>query len=110
MKNDRRGFLRAAAAFGVASFATLGGPLRAEQPIKDGKNNEPAEEISAPEDLMREHGVLDRILLIYEEDMRRLRSKAEVPPDVFRFARGCLSIAFALLPVPLALILVAFGA
>jgi hypothetical protein len=65
MKNDRRGFLWAATAFGVAAFA--------EQPIRDGKNNEPAEEISAPEDLMRGHGVLDRIFLIYEEGMRRLR-------------------------------------
>jgi hemerythrin-like domain-containing protein len=83
MKNNRRGFLRAATAFGVASFASLGGPLPAAQSIKDDKNTQSAEEISAPEDLMREHGVLDRILLIYEEGMRRLQSKEEVPPDVF---------------------------
>jgi hemerythrin-like domain-containing protein len=83
MKNDRRGFLWAATAFGVASFASLGGLLHAEQSIKDDKDNEPGEETSAPEDLMREHGVLDRILLIYEEGMRRLRSKEEVSPDVF---------------------------
>jgi hemerythrin-like domain-containing protein len=31
---------------------------------------------------MREHGVLNRILLIYEEGRRR-RDKEEVPPDVF---------------------------
>jgi hemerythrin-like domain-containing protein len=40
--------------------------------------------ISAPEDLMREHGVLNRILLIYEEGMRRLKQKEDVAPDVFR--------------------------
>jgi hemerythrin-like domain-containing protein len=32
---------------------------------------------------MREHGVLNRILLIYEEGLRRLRDKEEVTPDVF---------------------------
>ena len=32
---------------------------------------------------MREHGVLNRILLIYEEGLRRLRAKEDVPPDVF---------------------------
>ncbi|HJZ58436.1 MAG TPA: hemerythrin domain-containing protein [Gemmataceae bacterium] len=32
---------------------------------------------------MREHGVLNRILLIYEEGLRRLRNKEEVTPDVF---------------------------
>jgi hemerythrin-like domain-containing protein len=41
------------------------------------------EEISAPEDLMREHGVLNRILLVYEEGLRRLKAKEDVPPDVF---------------------------
>jgi len=33
--------------------------------------------------MMREHGVLNRVLLVYEEGMRRLRDKEEVPPDVF---------------------------
>jgi hemerythrin-like domain-containing protein len=42
------------------------------------------EDISPPEDLMREHGVLNRILLIYEEGLRRLRTNQEVPPEVFR--------------------------
>ena len=31
----------------------------------------PEEEVSPNEDLMREHGVLDRVLLVYEEAMRR---------------------------------------
>src|SRR5262249_49017001 len=43
-------------------------------------------DISAPEDLMREHGVLDRILLIYEEGLRRLAAQQEVSPDVFQQA------------------------
>jgi len=41
------------------------------------------EEVSPVEDLMREHGVLERILLIYDEILwRRLPSGAEFPPEV----------------------------
>lgn len=50
------------------------------------KKSEP--EISAPEDLMREHGVLHRILLVYEEGLRRLRAQQDVPPDVFQAPAG----------------------
>src|SRR6266540_105207 len=32
---------------------------------------------------MREHGVLNRVLLVYEEGLRRLRAREEVTPDVF---------------------------
>src|SRR5664279_5692897 len=35
-----------------------------------------------PEDLMREHGVLKRVLLIYREVMNRIDSKRDFPPDV----------------------------
>jgi hypothetical protein len=42
-----------------------------------------AVDVGATEDLMREHGVLNRILLIYEEGLRRLRAKEDVPPSVF---------------------------
>ena len=38
--------------------------------------NKPAE-VSAVEDLMREHGLLDRLLLIYEEVIRRLKSNID---------------------------------
>jgi hemerythrin-like domain-containing protein len=37
------------------------------------------EEVSPLEDLMREHGLLNRILLIYDECIRRLDAKAEPP-------------------------------
>src|SRR5207302_6331737 len=38
----------------------------------------------AAEDLMREHGILNRILLIYEEGLRRLKAKEDVTPALFR--------------------------
>ncbi len=41
------------------------------------------EEVSPVEDLMREHGVLDRILLIYDEILwRRLPDGTDFPPEV----------------------------
>ena len=43
----------------------------------------PDEGVTAPEDLMKEHGVLNRCLLIYEEGIRRIESKSDVAPEVF---------------------------
>jgi hemerythrin-like domain-containing protein len=40
------------------------------------------EDVSPAEDLMREHGVLKRVLLIYQEAIRRLDTHADLPPDV----------------------------
>jgi hemerythrin-like domain-containing protein len=42
------------------------------------------EGVTAPEDLMKEHGVLNRCLLIYEEAMRRMEAKEELGPEVFQ--------------------------
>jgi hypothetical protein len=38
------------------------------------------EEVSPPEDLMREHGVLKRILLVYGEALRRMEANEDLPP------------------------------
>jgi hemerythrin-like domain-containing protein len=81
MENDRRHFLAASAALGVSAIISSGNVL-ADETAADKKGEDEAG-ISAPEDLMREHGVLNRILLIYEEGMRRLRAKQDVPPEVF---------------------------
>jgi len=45
---------------------------------------DPDEGVTAPEDLMKEHGVLNRCLLIYEEGIRRLRAKQDLSPEVFQ--------------------------
>lgn len=47
--------------------------LTAEEAIKDNQAKE-QEEVSANEDLMREHGILNRLLLIYQEIARRLEN------------------------------------
>jgi hemerythrin-like domain-containing protein len=77
MKRDRRQFLAAATGLGIA-VAPSGIIHAAEEKTK------PAEAgVTACEDLMREHGVLNRILLIYEEGLRRLRAEREVAPEIF---------------------------
>src|SRR5205823_190377 len=74
--NERGQFLLTAA-LGVAGLPPMLACARAADKDK------PEEEVSAPEDLMREHGVLNRVLLIYEEGLRRLRAREDIPPDVF---------------------------
>ncbi|MCE5266289.1 MAG: hemerythrin domain-containing protein [Planctomycetaceae bacterium] len=68
MRTARREFL-AAAALGVAGFAGAAAPEKQ------------AEEVSATEDLMREHGVLRRILLIYEKALRQAGRTGKLPAE-----------------------------
>jgi len=81
METPRRTFLaRASAAFIASSLAQPFSAVSAQK--KPGKNEEQEEGVSTNEDLMREHGVLNRILLIYEEAMRRMQGKEKVDLDV----------------------------
>jgi hemerythrin-like domain-containing protein len=82
MENERRRFLAATTAFGLTGFVPFAGLVRGED-TKDEKKDQPEEEVGAAEDLMREHGVLNRILLIFEEGLRRIRVKDEITADVF---------------------------
>jgi len=81
MSTPRRAFLQSTAALGVASLAPL--TLLADEKEKAPKKGE-EEEIPATEDLMREHGVLNRALLVYEELLRRTAAKEEVTPAMFQ--------------------------
>ena len=58
----------------VASAFTRAG-LFAAEPKKE------AEEVSPAEDLMREHGVLKRVLLVYDEAIRRIETNEDLPPE-----------------------------
>jgi hemerythrin-like domain-containing protein len=76
----RRRFL---AAGGVWIVASAVGPAVADEHAEAGQGGEGEEEVTPPEDLMREHGVLRRILLIYDEILwRRLAHDEEFPPEV----------------------------
>jgi hemerythrin-like domain-containing protein len=85
---DRRAFFRTIVGGGVilSGCAALP-PAPSERPDAA---REPAVEtdVSPVEDLMREHGVLLRVLLIYEECIRRLSAGAEVPAGSLADAAG----------------------
>jgi hemerythrin-like domain-containing protein len=72
---------------GLALPAVLAIPLIAQEREK-GEEKDAGEEISPAEDLMREHGVLNRLLLIYEEHRRRLEAKQDFDPAVLTGAAG----------------------
>jgi hemerythrin-like domain-containing protein len=89
MESDRRRFLVSAAALSVGGSVVAGlvphieGELLADEPSGTKTEKEVSEEeISAPEDLMREHGVLDRVLLIYEAVIRRFGAGEDFDPSV----------------------------
>jgi hypothetical protein len=46
------------------------------------KDSEKQAAITPPEDLMREHGVLDRLLLIYEAGTRKFASNEDFDPAI----------------------------
>jgi hemerythrin-like domain-containing protein len=76
MNTSRRCFLFRASTTAAGLSAAA---LWAEEGKVSEKTPEAEDKVSAAEDLMREHGVLDRLLLIYEEVMRRIASGKEVP-------------------------------
>jgi len=61
---------------------------QAKSQEKEGENK--GEKVSPPEDLMREHGVLRRILLIYEDIQGRMNSGKEFPPETLSNAAGII--------------------
>ena len=85
---ERRGMLRlSAAAVSAALVSPLGGATSARG-AADAARAEKG--VPPTEDLMREHGVLKRILLIYEDAERRLRAGANFPADALQQAAGII--------------------
>jgi hemerythrin-like domain-containing protein len=75
--SSRRHFIQNTSILSAGLFAptlVLANSQAAPTPEKNEKKKT-AEDISPAEDLMREHGVLNRILLIYDEHVRRLDAK-----------------------------------
>ena len=90
--DTRRAFIKASAAIGSGLFLSACGRSDNAQSRKqtgesESKKEEKEEggEVTAAEDLMREHGVLRRALLVYTGAANRLRaSPASVPPDALQ--------------------------
>jgi hemerythrin-like domain-containing protein len=78
-ERSRRRFLQEAMGVGTALALAVrardGGAKEATKETKD------EDDVSPTEDLMREHGVLRRIMLVYGEVMRRIAANQEVKPD-----------------------------
>lgn len=76
----RRAWLRNAG-FVIGGVAVLSAPgsLLAQGKKKEAEADE---DVSPAEDLMREHGILKRVLLIYREVINRIDSKRDFPPEV----------------------------
>ena len=63
----------------AAPVVLIGSALGEEKGAGD-KPKEKEEEVTPPEDLMREHGVLDRVLLLYEAGVRKWSSREDFDP------------------------------
>jgi hemerythrin-like domain-containing protein len=88
----RRAFLQAGGRAGAGLFLPVTMAAESQAGTKGsasqkGGTQEPKEEeedVSPPEDLMREHGVLKRVLLVYDEAIRRIDANHDLPPDAVR--------------------------
>jgi hemerythrin-like domain-containing protein len=87
-RDRRREFLLRAGGAGLILAGGLASNAAVAATAKPGaggdKKKAKAEEepgVTPPEDLMREHGVLNRILLIYEEGIRRVDAKQAFPAE-----------------------------
>ncbi len=67
--------------FALSAPAILRAQVRDVQ-AKDAHAKDKDEDVSPAEDLMREHGILKRVLLIYREVIGRIDVKHDFPPDV----------------------------
>jgi hemerythrin-like domain-containing protein len=85
---ERRAILGGAAGLGVA-WLTAGGSAQAKGASAMQKPEKKEEEkVSPVEDLMREHGLLARVLLVYDEVLRRLAAAQEIPADLLPTTAG----------------------
>jgi hemerythrin-like domain-containing protein len=72
---SRREFLSSAV---PAAAMLIPGAVAFAAPAKKAEGDE---DVSTNEDLMREHGILKRVLLAYDEVIRRIRGGREFPPE-----------------------------
>jgi hemerythrin-like domain-containing protein len=80
MPTPRRSFLVGTSALVTSSLVQPLSSLAAQ--AKAAKKQEEEEDVSTNEDLMREHGVLNRVLLIYDEGIRRLHGNEKFDTGV----------------------------
>jgi len=83
----RREFLRASASGAALLLTACGRTSHAPASEKQKHEGEKADEVTATEDLMREHGVIRRALLVYTATATKLRTEASaIKPDALQKA------------------------
>ena len=85
-QNPRREFLTRAVLTGLAVPSLAFPEPHFLMENEKTEKSQPSEEVSPAEDLMREHGLLNRILLIYDEHLRRLNAKQDFDPAILASA------------------------
>ena len=87
---ERRDFLQtvvSAAGLALAGCATSGATRGRRADVNRGNHHNEAE-VTPGEDLMQEHGVLERILLVYDEAARRIERAEQLDGAVITSAAG----------------------
>ena len=92
MKTSRRNFLIGTSAVAGSTIVVPFSALAVQKPQKKAapKKEEAEEDVSTNEDLMREHGVLNRVLLIYDEALRRIQANEKFDPAVLTKSAGII--------------------
>lgn len=88
LHSNRRGFVKnglLVTLSGVAGIGLLSGCIGKEE-MEEGEG----QEVSPPEDLMQEHGVLNRILLIYDTCRTQLVNKTAFPKEALSHAANII--------------------
>ena len=74
-----------ATASGLVLSSCSGGRKEVGESEKaEGTKERPEDEVSPAEDLMREHGILKRVILVYREAIRRLDGSQDLPPEALK--------------------------
>src|ERR1051325_5097131 len=88
VRNTRRDFLRTSAIVGtglVLNSCSRPNQGKEQMEVSKEAENEKGGEVTATEDLMREHGVLRRALLVYTAAATKLHSNpSSIPPDALQ--------------------------
>src|ERR1700680_3496667 len=78
----KRNFLKADSVAAVAAALIVPSGLGSARAKDKEGGSEKQPEVTPPEDLMREHGVLDRVLLVYEAGLKKFDAKEDFDPAV----------------------------
>jgi hemerythrin-like domain-containing protein len=88
LSTTKRQFVRIGGIAGAACVANVFASSVLLRPVRAQGKKEQEEKVTPPEDLMREHGVLDRVLLIYEAGIRKLSRNEDFDPAVVTQSAG----------------------